>query len=152
MNANEKTITTMNNNNNNSSNSQISWADKQISLQQVANKIPNGSAVYIGRQPAATAEAALQAMVDDPRLADIQIIQLIPCGCLPHLKERLDRFRTSSFFSFSSRGSYYFKANDRVGSEGLQRLCTRFDYFRTAALARTKVACQCCHDQVYPAS
>jgi acyl-CoA hydrolase/GNAT superfamily N-acetyltransferase len=118
MNANEKTTTTMNNNNNNSSNSQISWADKQITLQQVANKIPNGSAVYIG-STAATAEAALQALVDDPRLADIQIIQLIPGGCLPHLKERLDRFRTSSFYSFSIRGSY-FKANDRAGSEGLQ--------------------------------
>lgn len=94
----------------------IAWEDKQISLQDVPSKIANGSKVYIG-SCAATAEASLAAMVDDWKLADIQIIQMIPGGNLPHLNESLDRFRTSSFYSFFKTN--FFQPEDNVDREGL---------------------------------
>lgn len=75
------------------------WSEKEISLQEVGSKIPNGSNVYIGSS-ASTAEATLKAMVACLSLADIQIIQMIPGGNLPHLSEHPDRFRTRSFFSY----------------------------------------------------
>lgn len=90
------------------------WAKKEIALKEVASKIPNGSSVYIS-SCAATAEATLEAITDDWKIADIQVIQLIPGGNLPHLTERIDRFRTCSFFSYSKTG--YFKNGD---NEGLQ--------------------------------
>mmetsp|Transcript_6621 Transcript_6621/g.11438 ORF Transcript_6621/g.11438 Transcript_6621/m.11438 type:complete len:391 (-) Transcript_6621:440-1612(-) len=90
------------------------WASKQINLNQVVDKISNGSSVYIG-SCAATAEATLTAMTDDWKLADIRIIQLIPGGNLPHLRESVDRFRTLSFYSFQKTG--FFESD---GHEGLQ--------------------------------
>jgi acyl-CoA hydrolase/GNAT superfamily N-acetyltransferase len=93
------------------------WASKQITLEDVADKIPNGSAVYIG-STAATAEATLTAMVDNYKLANIQIIQMIPGGNLPHLTETLDRFRTCSFYSFTTTG--YFQQAEHGTAEGLE--------------------------------
>ena len=97
-----------------SSTSTKAWSDKEISLSQVASFIPNGSSIYIG-SCGATPEATLIALVDDCRLADIQIIQMIPGGNLPHLSENVDRFRTSSFYSFTKSG--YFSAQNH--KEGL---------------------------------
>ena len=77
-----------------------SWASKEIKLDEVASKITNGSSIYIG-STASTAEATLQALVNSRHLADIQILQMIPGGHLPHLQEHPDQFRTKSFFSFS---------------------------------------------------
>jgi hypothetical protein len=94
--------------------SDVSWACKEITLDMVAEKIPNGSSVYIA-SCAATAAATLEAMTDDWKIANIQVIQLIPGGNLPHLTECADRFRTSSFYSYQKTG--YFKNGD---SEGLQ--------------------------------
>ena len=76
------------------------WASKEISLEEVPQKIPNGSSVYIG-SCASTPEAVLQAMVEDPKCKDIEIIQLLPGGKLPHQQENIDRFRTSTFFCMS---------------------------------------------------
>ena len=92
------------------------WASKEIQLEAVSNKIPNGSSVYIG-STAATADATLLAMVEDYRLQNIQIIQMIPGGNLPHLAKNLDRFQTVSFYSFN-KGLYFTPAND--SREGLQ--------------------------------
>lgn len=101
------------------------WALKQITLEDVADKdiIPNGSAVYIG-STAATAEATLAAMVENYKLANIQIIQMIPGGNLPHLTESLDRFRTCSFYSFTKTG-YFQQVDEEDGknnykAEGLE--------------------------------
>jgi 4-hydroxybutyrate CoA-transferase len=77
-----------------------SWASKQISVDQIPSKIHNGSSVYIG-SCASTPEAVLEAMVEDPHCKDIEIIQLLPGGKLPHQQENIDRFRTSSFFCMS---------------------------------------------------
>lgn len=82
-----------------------SWLSKEISLQDVESKITNGLSIYIG-STGSTPEAILDAVVGGYRLADIQIIQLIPGGNLPHLQEHIDRFRTSSFFSFSKTQFY----------------------------------------------
>jgi acyl-CoA hydrolase/GNAT superfamily N-acetyltransferase len=86
-------------------------------LEDAANKIPNGSSVYIG-STAATAEATLKAMVDNYKLANIQIIQMIPGGNLPHLTENVDRFRTCSFYSFTKTG--YFQQAEDGTAEGLE--------------------------------
>lgn len=94
---------------------EASWTAKEISLSQVAAQIPNGSSIYIG-SCGATPEATLQALVDDYRLADIQIIQMMPSGNLPHLKENVDRFRTSSYYSFAKTG--FFNAENQ--KEGLK--------------------------------
>lgn len=96
-----------------SSNS-VLWSDKEISLTQVASHIPNGSAIYIG-SCGATPEATLEALVENSSLADIQIIQMIPGGTRPHLNENVDRFRTSSFYSFAKSG--FFNAQNK--KEGL---------------------------------
>jgi hypothetical protein len=92
----------------------LPWEERKISLDKVAEKIPNGSSVYIS-SCAATAASTLEAMTDDWKMANIQVIQLIPGGNLPHLKECADRFRTSSYFSYRQTG--YFKNGD---AEGLQ--------------------------------
>jgi acyl-CoA hydrolase len=96
------------------------WASKEIKLDEIASKIANGSSLYIG-SCACTPEATLEALVDDYRLADIQIIQMIPGGNLPHLSENLDRFRTSSFYSFDTKAGF-FDAEEGVASqrEGLK--------------------------------
>lgn len=96
------------------------WRAKEIPLDQIASKIANGSKLYIG-SCAATPDAILQALVDDYRLADIQIIQMIPGGNLPHLNENMDRFRTSSFYSFDKKAGF-FDAEEGVASceEGLK--------------------------------
>jgi len=88
------------------------WDRKEITLDEVPQKIVNGSNVYIG-STAATAEAALDALVKS-YLQDIQILQLIPGGNLPHLMENPDQFRTRSFYSFSK--TTYYKANDGVST------------------------------------
>jgi len=77
-----------------------SWESKEITVDQVPEKIPNGSNVYIG-SCGSTPECVLQALVECPKATDIQIIQMLPGGDLPHLRENVDRFRTSSFFSMS---------------------------------------------------
>lgn len=97
--------------------SDIPWRDKEISLDQVSKKIPNGSNIYIS-STAATAEATLDALVSDAHMADIRIIQMIPGGNLPHLAQQVDRFRTSSFYSFS-RG-VYFAPHKESSMEGLE--------------------------------
>lgn len=78
----------------------VAWESKQISIDDVPHKIPNGSNLYIG-SCASTPEAVLTALVESPRVKDIQIHQLLPGGTLPHLREDIGRFRTSSFFSMS---------------------------------------------------
>ena len=93
------------------------WAAKEISLNEAASKIHNGSKIYIG-SCGATPEATLEALVDDWNIANIQIIQMIPGGTLPHLKENLDRFRTSSFYSFAKTG--FFDMDERATQEGLK--------------------------------
>ena len=94
------------------------WSAKEISLADVAGKISNGSKIYIG-SCGATAESILEALVEDWKLANIQIIQMIPGGNLPHLAEQMDRFRTSSFFSYTRTG--FFKSDEERGSaEGLK--------------------------------
>ena len=80
-------------------NNHTEWPSKEITLDDVGTKIPNGSSVYIA-SCAATAEATLTAMTDDYKLANIQIVQMIPGGNLPHLYESIDRFRTTSFYAF----------------------------------------------------
>ena len=94
----------------------IPWSSKELHLDQVADKITNGSHVYIG-STASTAEAILSAVVDSWKLRDIQIIQMIPGGNLPHLQKNIDRFRTFSFFSFTKTAFY--KTEDTVSREGL---------------------------------
>ena len=94
--------------------SSMPWESKQIQLKDVPGKITNGSSIYIG-SCAATAESILMAITDDWKLANIQIIQMLPGGDLPHLKESCDRFRTLSFYSYLKTG--FFEYN---GTEGLQ--------------------------------
>lgn len=93
------------------------WSSKEIDVDQVDSKIQNGSSVYIG-SCAATADFTLQHVVASYKLENIQIIQLIPGGNLPHLSKNLDKFRTASFFSFT-RG-VYFKPNVNLSQEGLE--------------------------------
>lgn len=90
------------------------WESKEISLLQVVDKIQNGNSLYIG-SCAATAEATLEALTDNWKLADIRIIQMLPGGNLPHLSENADRFRTLSFYSFQRTGYY-----QQDAGEGLQ--------------------------------
>jgi 4-hydroxybutyrate CoA-transferase len=90
------------------------WESKQISLLEVVGKIQNGNSLYIG-SCAATAESILQALTDNWKLADIQIIQMLPGGNLPHLSENVDRFRTLSFYSFQKTGY-----SQQHGMESLQ--------------------------------
>ena len=91
------------------------WSAKELRLDQVAEKISNGNHVYIG-STASTAEAILGAIVDSWKLRDIQIIQMIPGGNLPHLQKNIDRFRTCSFFSFTKTAFY---RTEETSGEGL---------------------------------
>lgn len=76
------------------------WQAKKLELDDVAEKIPNGSRVYIG-STAATAHDTLNAIVNGPHnLLDINILQFIPGGELPHLEENVSRIRTTAFFAF----------------------------------------------------
>jgi acyl-CoA hydrolase/GNAT superfamily N-acetyltransferase len=75
-----------------------SWSSKQVTLNQVPEKVPNGSRIYIG-STAATAQASVGALVNDGRLVDIEFYLLIPGGDQPHLAETLDRFRTRTFYA-----------------------------------------------------
>ena len=94
-----------------------SWNAKEIRLDQVSSKVTNGDSIYIG-STAATADATLQAIVEDPMLQNIQIIQMLPGGILPHLRQSVDRFRTVSFYSFAQKS--FFKLGAESGGEGLQ--------------------------------
>ena len=79
---------------------------KEINLETVASKIANGSTIYIG-SAASTPEATLRALVRSWTLADIQILQMIPGGSLPHLAGlHPDQFRTRSFFCFTKTTFY----------------------------------------------
>ncbi len=76
------------------------WLAKRLEFDQVAAKIPNGSRIYIG-STAATAHATLNAIVKGPHpLLDINILQFIPGGELPHLDEHVSRIRTTAFFAY----------------------------------------------------
>ena len=82
------------------------WASKEITLETVASKIANGSNIYIG-STASTPEATLRALVNSWTLVDIQILQMIPGGSLPHLTgQHPDQFRTRSFYSFTKTTFY----------------------------------------------
>ncbi|XOV81205.1 MAG: GNAT family N-acetyltransferase [Aestuariibacter sp.] len=76
------------------------WQNKQISFDQVSEKIPDGSRIYIG-STSATAHATLNALVNgDRQIRDINILQFIPGGELPHLEEHTSRIRTTAFFAY----------------------------------------------------
>ena len=76
------------------------WQAKKLELDDVAEKIPNGSRVYIG-STAATAQDTLNAIVNGPHnLLDINILQFILGSELPHLEENVSRIRTTAFFAF----------------------------------------------------
>ena len=77
---------------------QTQWQQKQLPVSQVAEKIPNGSEVYIG-STAATAYATIKAVVENEHaLKDIHILHFIPGGELPHLDADKDNIRTTAFF------------------------------------------------------
>lgn len=80
-------------------NKKPNWQAKQIELSDVADKIPNGSNITIG-STSATAHATLAAIVKDKSLFDINILQFIVGGDLPHLEEHPNRFRTTTNFAF----------------------------------------------------
>eukprot|EP00934_Nitzschia_sp_Nitz4_P005535 Nitzschia sp. Nitz4//NODE_657_length_7541_cov_75.275047//3346//5292//NITZ4_additional_000096-RA//-1//CDS//3329532022//5525//frame0 len=92
------------------------WEEKEITFKDVPSLISNGSRIFVG-SCSSTPEATLEALVDDYKLANIQIIQMLPSANLPHLRENLDRFRTASFFSFSRTA--YFQAHGGGTGEGL---------------------------------
>mmetsp|Transcript_13226 Transcript_13226/g.30103 ORF Transcript_13226/g.30103 Transcript_13226/m.30103 type:complete len:666 (+) Transcript_13226:178-2175(+) len=89
----------------------IAWKSKELTLDQVSKKINSGSNVYIGSM-ACTPDAILNAMVDDYKLADLRVVQMIPGGTLPHMSQTVDRFRTCSFFSYR-KTAYYKKSGGR---------------------------------------
>lgn len=77
------------------------WQAKKLPLDAVAQKVPDGSRVYIG-STSATAQATLNALVSDRHpLRDINILQFIPGGELPHLDEHVSRVRTTAFFAYA---------------------------------------------------
>ncbi|MCP4107563.1 MAG: 4-hydroxybutyrate CoA transferase [Desulfobacteraceae bacterium] len=77
------------------------WQAKKLNSEDVVNKIPDGSHVYIGNS-AATAQATVSSMVSpQSRLVDIQIMQFLPGGQMPHLDQSIDRFRTSTFYVYT---------------------------------------------------
>ena len=79
------------------------WQAKRLELVDVASKIPNGSNIYIG-STSATTHATLAAMVDDKSLLDINILQFIVGGELPHIEEHASRFRVTTNFAFDKVG------------------------------------------------
>jgi acyl-CoA hydrolase/GNAT superfamily N-acetyltransferase len=79
------------------------WNAKRLELSDVAEKIPNGSNITIG-STSATAHATLSAIVKDKSLLDINILQFIVGGELPHLEESPSRFRTTTNFAFERAG------------------------------------------------
>lgn len=104
----------------NDNNSKKLWEEKEIALKDVPSHIQRGSSIYIG-SCAATADATLQVLVDDPHLENMEIIQMLPGGNLPHLHSKVDRFRTASFYSFAQKS--FFEVDDKYSKspmEGLQ--------------------------------
>jgi acyl-CoA hydrolase/GNAT superfamily N-acetyltransferase len=79
------------------------WQAKRLELANIAEKIPNGSNITIG-SISATAHATLAAIVNNKSLVDINILQFIVGGELPHLEEKLSRFRTTTNFAFDRAG------------------------------------------------
>ena len=79
------------------------WQAKRLALNNVAAKIPNGSNITIG-SISATAHTTLAAIVKDKSLFDINILQFIVGGELPHLDESSNRFRTTTNFAFDRAG------------------------------------------------
>jgi acyl-CoA hydrolase/GNAT superfamily N-acetyltransferase len=79
------------------------WHAKRLELADVAAKIPNGSNISIGSS-AATTHATLTAMVNDKSLLDINILQFIVGGELPHIEEHASRFRVTTNFAFDKVG------------------------------------------------
>ena len=76
------------------------WQSKRLSFEDVAGKIPDGSRVYIG-STSATAHCTLNAIVTGSQnLHDINILQFIPGGELPHLEQNVSRIRTTAFYAF----------------------------------------------------
>lgn len=91
------------------------WESKEILLNEVPDYVPNGSTVYIG-STAATPEAVLKALVSHWKTYDIQIVQMLPGGNLPHLDENIDRFRTMSFFSYHKTLYYHYNPDSQKES------------------------------------
>lgn len=80
--------------------SESDWQNKRLSFEQVAEKIPNGSDVYIG-STAATEYQTIQSVVNSKQaLRDIHILQFIPGGELPHLDAESANIRTTAFYPF----------------------------------------------------
>lgn len=77
------------------------WQKRKLSFKQVVEKIPDGSRIYIG-STSATAHATLNALVSgEGHIRDINILQFIPGGELPHLEEHASRIRTTAFFAYA---------------------------------------------------
>lgn len=79
------------------------WQAKRIELVDVTAKIPNGSNISIGSS-SATTHATLAAMVENKSLLDINILQFIVGGELPHIDEHASRFRVTTNFAFDKVG------------------------------------------------
>jgi acyl-CoA hydrolase len=94
------------------------WAAKEVQLDEISQKISNGSNIYIG-SGASTAEATIETLVQSS-LQDIQILQMVPGGNLVHLNENPDHFRTRTFFSFST--TPFFKPNNGNNNEDSNKL------------------------------
>ncbi len=76
------------------------WQVKKLNFDKVAAKIPDGSRIFIG-STAATAHCTLNAIVSGAHnLVDINILQFIPGGELPHLEQNVSRIRTTAFYAF----------------------------------------------------
>ncbi|MFT7315606.1 MAG: acyl-CoA hydrolase/RimJ/RimL family protein N-acetyltransferase [Paraglaciecola sp.] len=76
------------------------WLEKFIPLDQAADKVPNGSHVFIGSTAATAIETLTAVVAEGKSLLDINILQFIPGGKLPHMEENLGQFRTTNFFAF----------------------------------------------------
>lgn len=99
-----------------SSSSTSLWESKKvISLtDDIPKLIKNGSNVYISSS-ASTPELILESLISNWSTHDIHIIQMLPGGTLPHLNESIDRFRTSTFFSYR-KTMYYDMENNNASS------------------------------------
>ena len=77
------------------------WLNKQLPVDKLSEKVPNGSHVFIG-SGSATAHQSLSAIVHGKtNIVDINILQFIPGGNSPHLDKQTSQFRTTSFFAYS---------------------------------------------------